>query len=315
MTDVQEGSSQAGVRRESSNKLVDTAGISVERLPMLRVVFDRMIASFSEQIRQMTTTSALFSVKEIGTGRIADVLKRCDGDVIGAVYFVPEWEARLFVCFDRRFMVTLIEVLFGGTGNEWTVEDRPFSGADQRIARIVLDYAAKALETSFAAVVETTLRFELIESRMEFVVIGRRSNFSVITKIELQSLGHGGEMLVVIPQPALNAIRHTLEREPAEGTLTRDPRWAKQMQSRLGRTEVTLRAVIEERQFTLADIADLRVGKILQLQATPRSRVRLECKDQPLFWCELGQGDGLYTVRISENVDQEREFIDDILPG
>ena len=156
MTDVQEGLSQAGVRRESSNKLLDTAGISVERLPMLRVVFDRMIASFSEQIRQMTTTPALFSVKEIGTGRIADVLERCDGDVIGAVYFVPEWEARLFVCLDRQFMGTLIEVLFGGTGDEWTAEDRPFSGADQRIARIVLEHAAKALETSFATVVETT---------------------------------------------------------------------------------------------------------------------------------------------------------------
>jgi flagellar motor switch protein FliM len=121
-------------------------------------------------------------------------------------------------------------------------------------------------------------------------------------------------MLVVIPQPALNAIRHTLERDPAESISTGDPRWAMQMKSRLGRTEVTLRAVIEERQFTLADIANLRVGNIFKLHATPQSRVRLECKNQPLFWCQLGQGDGLYTVRVEENVDQEQEFIDDILP-
>lgn len=312
--DAQEGLPPAGGRRESSNKLLDATGISVERLPILRVVFDRMIASFSDQIRPLTTTTALFSIKEIGTGRIAEALERWDGDVIGAVYLVPEWDARLFVCLDKRFMSVLIEVLFGGTGDEWAANDRPFSGTDQSIARIALDHAAKSLETSFASVVETTLRFERIETRMEFVVIGRRSNFCIITKIELQALGHSGEMLVVIPQPALNVIRHTLERDPAEGTSTGDPRWAKQMKSRLGQTEVTLRAVIEERQFTLADIANLRVGKIFQLLATPQSRVRLECEDQPLFWCQLGQGDGLYTVRVEENVDQEQEFIDDILP-
>lgn len=312
---MHERSSHASVRRESSDKLLDAAGISVERLPMLRVVFDRMVGSFSERIRELSTTSALFSVKEIATARIGEVLARRDGEVIGAVCFVPEWEARLFVCFDRRFMATLIEVVFGGTGDEWASEERPFSSADQRIAQIVLEHAAKALELAFTGVVAATVRCECIESRMEFVVIGRRSNFCVVAKIELQALGHAGEMLVVIPQPVLNAIRPTLERDPAQETATPDPSWAKQMQSRLGRTEVVVRAVIEERQFTLADIAGLRLGEILHLEATPRSRVRLECKDQPLFWCQLGQGDGLYTVRIEENVDQEREFIDALLPG
>ena len=315
MTRARHESSEAGAARDVSNKLIDNAGISIERLPMLRVVFDRMIAALTERIRPMATSHILFSVKEIGSGRIADILDRCDGNVIGAVFIVPEWDTRLFICLDRRFIITLFEILFGGTGEEWPTEDRPFSGADHKIGQIILEHAAKALAVSFASIVETSLRFEGIESRMEFVAIGRRSNFSVVTRIEIQALGRTGEMLVLIPQPGINAIRQRLERDPAEESSARDPRWAKQMQSRLGRSEVSLRALIEEHQFTLADIASLRVGKILPLQATPQSKLKLECNDQTLFWCQLGQADGLYTVRVEESVDQEREFMDDILPG
>ena len=57
----------------------------------------------------------------------------------------------------------------------------------------------------------------------------------------------------------------------------------------------------------------LKVGGILELQATTRTRVRLECNAEPLFWCSLGQGEGFYTLRIDESVSQEQEFIDDVL--
>ena len=71
--------------------------------------------------------------------------------------------------------------------------------------------------------------------------------------------------------------------------------------------------MIEERQFDLRDIAGLEIGQVLTLQATAKSRVKLECNAEPLFWCDFGQADGFYTLRIDEFVNQEQEFIDDIL--
>jgi flagellar motor switch protein FliM len=314
MTGVRAESSLAGSRRDAPNKLIDNGGISVDRLPMLRVVFDRMIAALSERVRPMTAAPVLFSVKEIGSARISDVLEDCDGDVIGAVFIVPEWDTRIFICLNRKFLNILLEALFGGSGEEWSSEDRPFSGADHRIAQTILEHTAKSFAVSFSSVVETSLQFEGIESRMEFVAIGRRNNFAVVATLEFQSLGHSGEIRLLIPQQGFNAIRPRLERDPAEENSTRDPRWVKQLRGKLGRTEVSLRAVIEEHQFTLKDISLLRVGEILPLQATPLSKLKLECHDQTLFWCKLGQAEGHYTVRLEESVDQEREFIDDILP-
>jgi flagellar motor switch protein FliM len=76
----------------------------------------------------------------------------------------------------------------------------------------------------------------------------------------------------------------------------------------IGRTEVTVRGVIEERQLTLGDIASLRAGEVLTLQANAKTKVRLECNAEPLFFCDLGQAGGLYTLRTGDFVDQQDIF-------
>ena len=172
---------------------------------------------------------------------------------------------------------------------------------------------AKAMQASFSAVVETTLKFETLETRMDFAVIVPRGTFAIITTVNLQILDRTGEMYVVLPQPALNAIRQGLAHDPNKDAVARDPRWVRQMQNEITRSEVKVQGVIEERQFTLADIANLKVGKILHLQATAKSRVKLECNTQALFWCQLGQADGHYTLRVDDVVDKDQEFMDDIL--
>src|SRR5690606_16705261 len=104
-----------------------------------------------------------------------------------------------------------------------------------------------------------------------------------------QALNRGGEMFVIIPQAALNPMRQTLGKVLSGDSSTRDPRWAKQIAAEVKKTEVTLKAVLEERYLTLGEIAGLQVGQVLELQATPRSRVKLEGNNQALFWCHIGR--------------------------
>jgi flagellar motor switch protein FliM len=262
----------------------------------------------------MTTSPAFFSATKMATGRIGDILDAYAGNVVVAVYHAPEWDSRILFGLERKFLFTVIETVFGGDGNELPFEfERPFSTLELRIAQMMCDQAANALKSAFAAISEVSFKFERIETRMDFVSIGRPSNLAVVAKIALKALERGGDMLVVIPQSALNPMRQVLARDVSNDVSARDPRWAKQFENEIRRTEVTLRATIEERHFTLADIAGLRVGQVLRLQATPTSRIKLECNDQALFWGQLGQGDGAYTVRIEDLIDQEQQFLDDIL--
>ena len=304
---------QAAVR-EGAERLLDAAGIAVDRLPMLNVVFDRMVTLCSESFRYLTSTPPMFTIKAIRSERFGEILDPRADRVALAVFQAPAWDSRILVGVDHELVFTFTEALFGGDGTEPApTERRALSNIELQVVQMIFEHVVKAMQTAFSSVAETSFRFERLETKVEFAGIAPRANFALLGTLEMRMVDRAGEFFVIIPQTALNAIRPSLGRDAASDAATNDPRWSKQIRSEVSRTEVAVRGVIEETQFCLSDIADLQVGQILKLQATPRSRVKLECNSQPLFWCELGQGKGHYTLRIEDDFDQEREFVDDLL--
>jgi flagellar motor switch protein FliM len=304
-------SAHSEIRTNGPERLLDSAGISVERMPMLHVIFDRMATQCSENARQLSTAPAYFSVASIKTERIGSILESFEGRAVVAVFQVQAWDARIMFGLDNKLVFTLVEALFGGDGSEAAyTETRALTNLEMRVAQKTFEMIARTLQMGFSVIEETNFRFERIESRMDFAVIAPRNNFAVITRLNLRMLGRSNELFVVIPQAALNPIRQSLSRDLSNEALVPDPRWSKQIHHEVRRSEVTVKAVIEEDDFTLGDIADLKVGQIMELTATPRSRVVLECNGERLFWCHLGQTEGNYTLKVDELVDNDQEFFD-----
>lgn len=295
--------------------LLDAAGLSLDKLPMLHVIFDRMATHCADGLRQYAASQAYYSLSNLESGRIGDMLEMYEANAVAGVFHVPEWDSHIIVGFDRDFVFTMVEVLFGGDGSEPPVDDeRSFSNIEIRIAQALFEQMGKALATSFALVKKATFTFQRLETRMDFAVIGRRNNLAIASKFLLQAINRGGEMFVIIPQSALTPMRQRLSRVTADDVSTRDPNWSRHIRSEVNRAEVTLQVIMEERQVTLGEVADLKVGQVLKLQATPRSKMKLESSDHPLFWCTLGQAEGSYVVRVEDPVDHEQEFLDDIIP-
>lgn len=306
--------SQPSVRHDGPERLLDSAGVSVERMPMLHVIFERMATQCTENLRQLSTAPAFVSISGMKTERVGNILEAYEGTAVVAVYQAQPWDARIMIGAENKLVFTLAEALFGGDGSELPfAESRALTNIELRVAQKIFDIVARTLQASFSTVIETRFKVERLESRMDFAVIAPRNNFAVITTVNIRVLGRSAELFVVIPQSALTPVRQILSRDLSNAVATPDPFWVKQIHSEVGRAAVTVRAVIEERCFTLGDIADLQVGKVLPLQATARSRVKLEGNSEPLFWCKLGQAEGKYTLRIEEAIDAEQEFMDDLV--
>lgn len=275
------------------------------RYPHLQAVFERMMASCADYLRQISAIPAQYALNDVQTERFGAVLDRGEGNAVAAVFYCPEWDSRLLFLADRGFIFTLTEILFGGDGSEPPYgEQRAFSAIETSVARAVLSEAAQAFRASLAPVAPIALEFERVETRMEFAVIERRTNPSVVATLGLTALGRGGELQVVIPQSALNSVRQTLGQPKGPKEATADPGWSQRMQSEIRNTDVTLTAILDEQRLSLAAVAGLRVGQVLRLDAGLRSRIRLECNNRPLFWCEIGQADGAYTLRVEGVVEK-----------
>ncbi len=304
----------ASERSQITDRLLDAAGISVERLPMLPVVFDRMARLFADAMRQKSTSPSYVSVSYIDNERIGDVLDEYEANALIAVYYSREWDSRILIGFDRDFIFTLADVLFGSDGTEPPIdEERSFSNIETRIARTIFEEAAKALQDSFKPIAATELKLERIESRMDFAILGRRNNPAVVARLLVQAIGRGGEVFVIMPHSTLNPLRQRLSQVISGEMTNRDKEWTHHFQSEIQRTEVKLQAVMEERQMTLGDIVNMQVGQLIELQATPRSPVQLECNKQPIFTCRLGRLDGAYTLQVEDLIYQNEDLLDDLL--
>lgn len=296
--------------------LLDAAGLSLDKLPMLQIIFDRMATAAADSLRTLAASQTYYSLSHVESGRIGDILEMYEATAIAGIFHVPAWDNHVIVGFDRDFIFTMVEVLFGADGSEPPVEDeRSFSTIELRMAQMLFELSAKVLQESFSLVSKASFRFERSETRMDFAVIGRRNNMAVAAKFLLQAINRGGEMFVIIPQSALTPMRQTLSKVITGESNAGDPNWARQIRSEVQKTTVPLRAVLEERMIDLGEVANFRIGQILELQATPRTPVKLEANEQPLFWCQLGQVEGAYRLRIEDVYDHEQEFMNDILAG
>jgi flagellar motor switch protein FliM len=314
MTSSAEPKEEKSARPTAPERLFDSAGISIERLPLLRVIFDRLATHCAENARQLSTAPAYFTVSSVKTERIGAVLEAAEGKAIVAMLHAQAWDARIMIGLDNKLVFGLVEALFGGDGSEPPyTENRALTNIEMRVAQKTLDIIARSLQTALSVVQEMHFKFERLETRMDFAVIAPRNSFAVLAKLNLRILGRSGEVFVVLPQAAINPIRQSLSVDHGTDVAAADPRWSKQIETEVSKADVVVQAILEEEGFTLADIADLQVGKILHLKSTPKSRVKLECNSEPLFWCQLGQAEGKYTLKVDDVYDDEPDFLDGLV--
>ena len=143
----------------SPEHLFDSAGISIERMPMLRVIFDRLAMQCSENTRQLSTAPAYFSVNSVKTERLGKILETAEGKAVVAVLHAQAWDARVLVGLDNKLIFALVEALFGGDGSEAPyVENRALTNIEMRVAQKTIDLISRSLQSAFSVIVEFQIR-------------------------------------------------------------------------------------------------------------------------------------------------------------
>ncbi|WP_018264592.1 flagellar motor switch protein FliM [Methylosinus sp. LW4] len=299
-------------------RLLSGGGPSLDRMPLLRAVFDAMASQMQDSMRGLAEGAMQFAVESMTVARAGEIALETERAALVASYVAgADPEARTIIAADRRFVFTLLEGLFGSDGSEPPYDaERELTAIETRVGLLAFSRVTNSLQAAFVALVGARFTLEPTEARSEPAGAARKSGgFSVVCRCRLRAFGAEGALLIAIPQGTLDPLRDALSQEAPKSTTATDPQWAKRMKERVTETEVTLSAVMEKSDLTLADVARFEVGQVIELPVSPTGLVALMCEGQSLFWCEIGQKDGSYTIRIDDFVDQQQEFIDDVLRG
>ncbi len=275
-----------------------------DRMPLFAEAMGAVAAAWTDGFGALTATPAGFSFAGLAEVKVAALPLRRGRDPVFAVLNAPGWGTILGLGFDRAFVSTVVEALFGGDDEEFDeTPSGPLTAVERRIAEVIAVQAGDALRAGFAAVLPSSFPFDRVQSKPDLAFLGRPNAVAVVATLKLKALGQVAEIDLLVSRAALDGFAERLAVLPADEPENTDPRWSERLEGQVSRAPMSLTALVDLPSMTLGALAGLRVGQVLTLPRDAATGVRLVCEGRDLFRCDLGQSAGLYTVRVDEAVN------------
>lgn len=299
-----------------AENLLRAAGLSGDDLKSLAHVFKDASTHFCDRLKH--GCAAAFDVEagqveSTDDAAFADIL---DKAAIIAPLKAERWGSTLYLTADATLVFSVIEAMYGAQGHVGSVdEDRPFGMLEQKISTLLAGHLASSLDQVFAANGQALFTAGECTDTAEF----DRENFErsrlFACRIDVTAAGKTGQVHLLLPRsthkPMQDAVAAFLRR-PMNQT---DPSWAKKMRQEVSRARIELEAFIQQGSMTLDALSMLEIGQVLKLPVDAMKQVRLRAGDQQLFKCTLGKSGIHFTVKVGDPVNQEEDFIDELVAG
>src|SRR3989475_7477144 len=94
--------------------IIDSALVSYERLPMLEVVFDRLVRLMTTSLRNFTSDNVEVSIDNITSIRFGDYLNSIPLPAMLSVFRADEWDNYGLCTIDSALIYSIVDVLLGG---------------------------------------------------------------------------------------------------------------------------------------------------------------------------------------------------------
>ena len=289
--------------------ILNRSGMSFERLPMLEVVFDRLVRMMSTSLRNFTSDNVEVSLDSVESLRFGEYVGSIPLPAMLGIFKAEEWDNFGLITIDSSLIYSIVDVLLGGRRGSAAagVEGRPYTTIERGLVERMLHIMLADLSTAFDPLSPITFRFDRLETNPRFATISQPSNAAIVAKFRIDMEDRGGRIELVIPYATLEPIRELLLQMFMGEKFGRDSIWESHLAEELWKTDVDLTAVLDQQTLSLGKIFDLKVGSQLMLNATPSSSIDIRCGTIPMFKGAMGRKGDKIAVQIFEKIIKEQE--------
>jgi flagellar motor switch protein FliM len=295
---------QSGIQR-----IVSAGLVSYDRLPMLEIVFDRLVRIMSTSLRNFTSDNVEVSIDSIVSLRFGDYLNSVPLPAMLAVFKVEEWDNYGLLVIDSALIYSIVDVLLGGRRGTaaMRIEGRPYTTIERTLVERLITVVLQDLSDAFGPLSPVQFRFERLEVNPRFAAISRLANACILSRLRVDMEDRGGKIELLLPYATLEPVRELLSQQFMGEKFGRDSIWETHLAEELRHTELSLDVVLDEQTMPLASVLSLRRGDRITLGVGPGAPVRLRCGEVPLFEGELGRRENRLAVRIGRELRQQQE--------
>ena len=275
----------SGEARTGMQKIISSGLVSYERLPMLEIVFDRLVRIMSTSLRNFTSDNVEVGIDNIISLRFGDYLNSIPLPAMLAVFKAEEWDNQGLMVIDSAMIYSIVDVLLGGRRGTaaMRIEGRPYTTIERTLVERLIQVVLADLSTSFDPLCPVTFRFERLEVNPRFATISRLSNAAILARLRIDMEDRGGRMELLLPYATLEPVRELLLQQFMGEKFGRDSIWETHLAEELWNTEVDLVGGARRADHAPRRGHGARARPAVVLNTTPGANVRLRCGAIALF--------------------------------
>lgn len=289
--------------------LLNNARVSYERLPMLEVVFDRLVRLTSTTLRNFTQSNIEITLEGIESMRFSEYLERIPRPSMMSVFKAEEWDNFGLLVLDSSLIYTMVDVLLGGRRGmaALRLDGRSFTIIERNLMEKMIHLVLSDLSAAFDPVSPVTFIFDRLETNPRFAMISRPSNATIAARFRIDMEDRGGEIELLLPYAMLEPVRELLLQQFMGEKFGRDSIWENHLAEALWLSDVDLQAVLDRHMVSLKQVLKWKVGTQLLLNATPDSEIEMVCGDVPMFYGKMGRKGEYIAVQIEDKIKRQKE--------
>ncbi len=282
--------------------------ISYERLPMLEVVFDRLVSYMSTSLRNFTADNVEVAMEGIASTRVGDYLNSIPLPAMISVVKAEEWDNFGLITVDSSLTYSMVDVLLGERrGISATPDSRPYTAIERSLVERMVHVTLSDLTIAFEPLTPVNFQFDRLETNPRFATISRPSDAAIVVKLRVEMGDRGGRMEMLLPYSTLEPVRELLLQMFIGESSSRNSLWQTHLAEECWLTRVDLEVVLDEFSMKLSEIFSLEVGSQLMLSASPTSKVKCRIGDVDLYAGTMGRKGEKKAVMIEERLLTDEE--------
>ncbi|GAB5510983.1 MAG: flagellar motor switch protein FliM [Hyphomicrobiales bacterium] len=284
--------------------IINSALVSYERLPMLEIIFDRLVRLTTTSLRNFTSDNVEVSLDGITSVRFGDYLNSIPLPAILSVFKAEEWDNFGLITVDSSLIYSVIDVLLGGrrSSSSMRVEGRPYTTIEMNLVRRMVEVLISDAEAAFAPLSKVTFNVDRLETNPRFATICRPANAAILVEMRVDMEDRGGKVELLIPYATIEPIRELLLQMFMGEKFGRDSIWEGHLATEIYSANVDVDAVLYEEMMPLSKVMSFKKGQTLMFETAPTDSIMLKCGGTVLTEGQLGQRDRGVAVRVMKDL-------------
>jgi flagellar motor switch protein FliM len=282
--------------------IIDSAMVSYERLPMLEIIFDRLVRLMTTSLRNFTSDNVEVSLDRITSVRFGDYLNSIPLPAILGVFKAEEWDNFGLMTVNSSLIYSIIDVLLGGRRGQTAIriEGRPYTTIETNLIKRMIEVVLADAELAFRPLSPVKFNIDRLETNPRFAAISRPANAAILVRLRIDMEDRGGTIELLLPYATIEPIRDVLLQMFMGEKFGRDPTWEGHLATELGQAEIAVEAVLYEARLPLKQIMKLDVGDTLMLELKSDAAVIVRCGEVMLTEGRMGRVGDRVAVRVAK---------------